>query len=121
MRNLKLTLRLEINLAIVDYQYVTIKAGFVKLSAENQDVILTLMDTNKIPDWPADAGQPAQFFGLIRALTIIGFLADPKYGGNKNHIGWKVAGYLGPSHHRGGYSDNQMMGIDAIKPIWKIK
>lgn len=35
------------------------------------------------------------------ALTIMGFLADPKYGGNRDFTGWKVAHYPGPSHHRG--------------------
>ena len=32
------------------------------------------------------------FFGNLRVLTLIGFLADPKYGGNRNGIGWDVIG-----------------------------
>ncbi|MGI9294954.1 MAG: hypothetical protein ACR2PS_13295 [Pseudomonadales bacterium] len=48
----------------------------------------------------------------------MGFLADPKYGGNKNYTGWQVAGYPGPRHHTGGYSSKQMMGVEAIKPVW---
>lgn len=31
-----------------------------------------------------------------------------------------TAGYPGPRHHRGGYSDDQMMGRDVIKPVWGV-
>ena len=32
------------------------------------------------------------FFGAMRFATIAGFLALPKYGGNKDYIGWKFIG-----------------------------
>ena len=32
------------------------------------------------------------FFGALRFATIAGFLALPKYGGNKDYIGWKLVG-----------------------------
>lgn len=32
------------------------------------------------------------FFGNLRFATIAGFLALPKYGGNKDYIGWKLVG-----------------------------
>lgn len=32
------------------------------------------------------------FFGGLRFATIAGFLALPKYGGNKDYIGWKLVG-----------------------------
>lgn len=35
------------------------------------------------------------FFGAMRFATIAGFLALPKYGGNKDYAGWK---YLGQEH-----------------------
>lgn len=94
------------------------KNGFCSLSPEKQDAVLTSLENNQVENWRPDAGPPAQFFGFIRALTIMGFLADPKYGGNRNYSGWQVAGYPGPRHHRGGYSDAQMMGEEIIKPVW---
>ncbi len=32
------------------------------------------------------------FFGAMRFATIAGFLALPKYGGNKDYVGWKFIG-----------------------------
>lgn len=36
-------------------------------------------------------GEP--FFETIRTHTIIGFLSDPKYGGNANETGWRLIGF----------------------------
>jgi gluconate 2-dehydrogenase gamma chain len=33
------------------------------------------------------------FFEQVRVHTIIGFFADPKYGGNQEKIGWKLIGF----------------------------
>ncbi len=33
------------------------------------------------------------FFLGVRYLTVLGFLADPRYGGNRDSIGWKVVGF----------------------------
>lgn len=57
-------------------------AKFSTLTAEQQDAILRGIE--KTP-----------FFGAIRFATIAGFLALPKYGGNKDYIGWK---YIGQEH-----------------------
>ncbi len=54
-------------------------ATFASLTAEQQDAMLR--DIEKTP-----------FFGAVRFATIAGFLALPKYGGNKDYIGWKFIG-----------------------------
>ncbi len=54
-------------------------ATFAGLNAADQDAELKLIE--KTP-----------FFGAIRYATIAGFLALPKYGGNKDYIGWKFIG-----------------------------
>jgi gluconate 2-dehydrogenase gamma chain len=33
------------------------------------------------------------FFALVRQHTIVGFLADPVHGGNRDQIGWKLIGF----------------------------
>lgn len=33
------------------------------------------------------------FFALVRMHTIVGFFANPEYGGNESHIGWKLMGF----------------------------
>ena len=35
------------------------------------------------------------FFLMLRMHTIMGFLADPKYGGNRGRAGWKLIGFQG--------------------------
>lgn len=35
------------------------------------------------------------FFALVRRQTIEGFFGDPKYGGNRNSVGWKVLKFEG--------------------------
>ena len=57
-------------------------AKFSTITADQQDAILRGIE--KTP-----------FFGAMRFATIAGFLALPKYGGNKDYIGWK---YIGQDH-----------------------
>lgn len=54
-------------------------ATFASLTPADQDAQLKLME--KTP-----------FFGAMRYATIAGFLAHPRYGGNKDYIGWKFIG-----------------------------
>jgi gluconate 2-dehydrogenase gamma chain len=54
-------------------------AKFSTLTPEQQDALLKSIE--KTP-----------FFGAMRFATIAGFLALPKYGGNRDYIGWKFIG-----------------------------
>ncbi len=37
--------------------------------------------------------EKTEFFEAVRSHTIIGFLANPEYGGNHEHAGWKLIGF----------------------------
>jgi gluconate 2-dehydrogenase gamma chain len=37
--------------------------------------------------------EKSDFFELLRAHTIMGFMADPEYGGNRGKVGWKLIGF----------------------------
>ncbi len=37
--------------------------------------------------------EKTDFFETVRVHTIMGFLANPEYGGNYNNIGWKTLGF----------------------------
>jgi hypothetical protein len=92
---------------------------FVELAAEQQDDVLVALESGKAKGWPPASAVPsAKFFEAVRAHTIIGFLADPKYGGNRGYAGWKVIGYPGGGHHLGGYSPDQMIGKEKITAVW---
>jgi gluconate 2-dehydrogenase gamma chain len=94
------------------------KKPFVDLSSEQQDDILAALESGKAEGWPRGDATAGEFFATVRAHTLIGFLADPKYGGNRDYVGWKVAGYPGGGHHLGGYSPAQMIGKEKIKTVW---
>jgi gluconate 2-dehydrogenase gamma chain len=55
---------------------------FSQATPEQQDAVLETLE-----------GQP--IFELIRAHTIMGFLADPRRGGNRDELGWKLIGFDG--------------------------
>jgi gluconate 2-dehydrogenase gamma chain len=38
------------------------------------------------------------FFEILRRHTVMGFLANPEYGGNRDQVGWKHIGFRN-SHH----------------------
>lgn len=57
--------------------------------------------------------EDGDFFGLIRTMTIHGMFAMSRYGGNKDHIGWKLLNFEGA--HGGwqypfGYYDAEIHG-----------
>src|SRR5262249_21442960 len=67
-------------------------APFVKLSASDQDAMLTDLEKNIATGFTPNA---ATFFNLVRTHTIQGTFCDPYYGGNANFVGWDFIGYPG--------------------------
>jgi gluconate 2-dehydrogenase gamma chain len=92
---------------------------FGALAPAEQDEILAALEGGKADGWPKGAVGQKDFFTAIRAHTVFGFLCDPSYGGNRDYAGWKVVGYPGRQHHRGGYTKDQMLGKEPIVPVWK--
>lgn len=62
-------------------------ATFSKLTAEQQDALLKSIEKS-------------DFFGAIRFATIAGFLSLPKYGGNKDYVGWAFVGQEHAFEHK---------------------
>lgn len=52
------------------------------------------------------------FFGRLRFLVMVGMFADPKYGGNRGEVGWKLVGFENRMSHSPpfGYYDAQAAG-----------
>jgi gluconate 2-dehydrogenase gamma chain len=67
-------------------------APFTKLSAQDQDAVLTAMEKNVAVGFMPNA---STFFNLVRGHTIQGTFCDPYYGGNANFVGWDLIGYPG--------------------------
>lgn len=89
---------------------------FEALEAAQQDAILHDLETGSAKDWPLPDLPSQMFFETVRLHTIVAFLADPSYGGNKDYSGWRVAGYPGP--RREGFTPEQMIGVAPIEPVW---
>lgn len=67
--------------------------AFVDLSGDQQDNVLTAMETNHI-----NLGEEVEtkvFFELLLQNVREGFLSDPIYGGNKDMASWKMIGFPG--------------------------
>ena len=99
----------------------TLGKAFIKLKPAQQDQLLAAMTADTAKPWPDSAPTASSFFELLRELTIMGFMADPKYGGNADVAGWRVARYPGPRHHAGGYTAAQMVGEEDIITVWGEK
>jgi len=82
---------------------------FIDLTAEQQDLVLTAMESGSANGFP---NAPA-FFNRARRLTMEGMFGDPYYGGNKNFAGWDLIRYPGP--RLATTADDQKMGVE-IKP-----
>ncbi|MDH5233739.1 MAG: gluconate 2-dehydrogenase subunit 3 family protein [Gemmatimonadota bacterium] len=67
---------------------------FASLPAADQDAILA--DIEQTP-----------FFGGLRAMTMMGMFTDPRYGGNRDEVGWKLIGFENAMSHTApfGYYD----------------
>lgn len=67
-------------------------APFTKLSAADQDAVLTDFEKGAAKSVLVN---PAGFFNMVRNQTVQGTFSDPYYGGNANYVGWDLIGYPG--------------------------
>lgn len=67
-------------------------APFTKLTARDQDAVLTDLEKNVAKEFRPSA---SAFFEMVRNHTMQGMFSDPYYGGNANFIGWDLIGYPG--------------------------
>lgn len=92
------------------------RAGLAAFTAALADAHSGISALNELSEDAQDAflktQESSDFFGLVWQLTIFGFFAMEKYGGNKGHLSWDLIGFEG--HHHGrwdypfGYYDAQV-------------
>ncbi len=63
---------------------------FISLRPEQQDEILAHIEK-----------QRSAFFSVLVEHTMQGFYGDPRHGGNRGGVSWKMIGFPGPSHPNG--------------------
>lgn len=65
---------------------------FQTLSPAEQDAVLKKVEAGEIK---IEGVSSKVFFSHLLNESLYGFFADPKYGGNKGMVGWKLVGYPG--------------------------
>ena len=71
----------------------THREPFVRLSAGQQDAVITALEEDKATGFTWPSAQA--FFNTLRTHTMEGMFADPVYGGNKDFAGWRLVGFPG--------------------------
>ena len=71
----------------------TYKEPFVRLSAVQQDAVITALEQGKAEGFTFPTAQA--FFDTLRTHTMEGMFADPIYGGNRDFAGWRLVGFPG--------------------------
>lgn len=85
-------------------------AAFEKLSPEQQDSALGDLETGRI----AELRDGEMFFELLRTHVLEGVFGEPSYGGNRDMIGWKLAGFPG---QQWGYPETYINKEVDIAPV----
>jgi gluconate 2-dehydrogenase gamma chain len=70
--------------------------GFHEIPPDAQDAILASSQTGKVDaaDWgEVDA---EEFFDRLRLYTMMGFYGDPRHGGNRERVAWRMIGVPDP-------------------------
>src|SRR5215470_10304315 len=83
---------------------------FLKLSAAQQDEVITALEQGKASEFTFPTAQV--FFNTLRAHTMEGMFADPVYGGNKDFAGWILIGFPGAQPL---FSSDDLKSKDAFK------
>ena len=68
------------------------KSGFRNLSPHDQDGFLDALQNGKVD---LGAAGTSEFFDVLLALTMEGYLSDPAYGGNRGMAAWRMIGFPG--------------------------
>lgn len=66
------------------------KRSYADCKPAEQDAILKMLQEGKVREKGFDG---SGFFSRLVSFTLEGFLADPKYGGNRGQAGWRFIGH----------------------------
>ncbi len=92
--------------------------GFIDLTDQEQDDILSNMDGNT-DEAKRYMSNPGAFFVTLRTHVRQGMFSDPIYGGNRDKVGWKLLGHPGIVFSRS--RDEQKCDVDFPKEYMGVK
>ncbi|HSD67021.1 MAG TPA: gluconate 2-dehydrogenase subunit 3 family protein [Vicinamibacteria bacterium] len=70
--------------------------SFAELAFEGQTAVLADVEKGAVEaaDWRGV--EPPAFFAMLRSHTMMAFYGDPRHGGNKDRVSWKMLGVPDP-------------------------
>ena len=66
--------------------------SFAELTSEEQTAILESVEAGEVPAGAWEGLEPQAFFGRLVRYTMMGFYGDPRHGGNREHVSWRMLG-----------------------------
>jgi gluconate 2-dehydrogenase gamma chain len=66
--------------------------AFVELTPEQQVNTLEKLEKDEVPAGPWKGRSAKRFFGLVVEHAMQGFYGDPRHGGNRNEVSWRMLG-----------------------------
>jgi len=66
--------------------------GFTELNPERQDVLLKQLESGGVAGEAWKAVSSKDFFSLILTHAMQGYYGDPRHGGNRARVSWKMLG-----------------------------
>jgi gluconate 2-dehydrogenase gamma chain len=63
---------------------------FGALTAERQDELLAALERREVPPGIWNAVDPAQFFSLAITHTMQSYYGNPRHGGNRDFVSWRM-------------------------------
>ncbi len=96
--------------AVDQYAKKQFGGSFLKISGDQRDVVLRDFEAGPV-DGFAKAGE---FFETARNYILEGVFGEPKYGGNRDMIGWRLVGFPGQQY---GYPDPYINKVVDMEPV----
>jgi gluconate 2-dehydrogenase gamma chain len=69
---------------------------FAELPFDVQTAVLQDVEKGAVEGADWNGVEPAAFFSLLREHTMMGFYGDPRHGGNKDRVSWRMLGVPDP-------------------------
>lgn len=91
-------------------------AGFGDYPPARQVEILTQLEKGKAPGAGWQPGEAREFFNAVRAHTMQSFYGDPRHGGNRDMVGYRMLGIpVTPVRGREQHDLTQISGVQEPK------
>jgi gluconate 2-dehydrogenase gamma chain len=89
--------------------------AFADLPFDAQTALLQDVERGAVEaaDWTG--GEPITFFAMLREHAMMGFYGDPRHGGNRERVSWKMLGVADPPI-RGRLHENPTLAPGTVSP-----